>query len=86
MAVVDMVDSADAEDTVDIVETVEAVEPERATKVCGPIAKFTAICQIYAGSGNALRREETQVEPTIAFISIAGSNATAKSIASPPNV
>jgi hypothetical protein len=58
------------EDAVDTVDTVEAVEPETATKVSAAIAKLTAILQMHAESGNALRREETTMS---AFVSTAGS-------------
>ena len=74
---------ADVVDAVDAVDMVEAVEPETATKVSAPIAKLTAILQMHAGSGNALRREETTMS---AFASSAGSQVTSKSIASPTNV
>jgi hypothetical protein len=80
VGVVDVVLLADAEDAVD---TMEAVEPETATKGSAPIAKLTAILQIHAESGNALRREETTMS---AFVSSAGSQDTSKSIASPTNV
>ena len=84
VGVADVVDAADA------VDMVEAVEPETATKVSAPIAKLTAILQMHAGSGNALRREETteetMEETTNAFASSAGSQVMSKSIASPTNV
>jgi len=86
VGVVDLVNTADVEDAVNIVDTVEAVEPETATKVSAPIAKFTAILQMHAGSGNAPRREEITEETTSAFVSSAGSQATSKSIASATNV
>jgi hypothetical protein len=86
MGVVDVVDVAETEDAVDIVDTVEAVEPETATKVSAPVAKFTAILQMHAGSSNAPRREETMEETTSAFVSSAGSQAMSKSIAFPTNV
>jgi hypothetical protein len=81
-----VVDVVDAEDAVDTVDTVEAVEPKTATKVSAPIAKLTAILQMHAESGNALRREKTTEEMTSAFASSAGSQAMSKSIASPTNV
>ena len=83
VGVVDVVVAADAEDAVDTVDTVEAVEPETATKVSAPIAKLTAILQMHAESGNALRREETTMS---AFVSSAGFQDTSKSIASPTSV
>jgi hypothetical protein len=73
----------DAEDAVDAVNTVETVDPEIVTKVSALIAILTAILQIHAESGNALRREETTMS---AFASSAGSQATSKSTASPTNV
>jgi len=76
----------DAEDAVDVVDTVEAVEPETATKVSAPIAKLTAILQMYAGSRNAPRREETTEKTTSTFASSAGSQVMSKSFASPTNV
>jgi len=81
---VGMVDMVDTEDAVDTADTVEAVEPETATKVNVP--RLTAILQIHAGSGNALRREKTMEEMTSAFASSVGSRAMSKSIASPTNV
>jgi hypothetical protein len=83
VGMVDAEDAVDAEDMVDTVDTEEAVEPETATKVSAPRAKLTAILQMHAQSGNALRREETQMS---AFVSNAGSHDVSKSIASPPNV
>jgi len=83
VGVVDAEDFVDAEDTEDTVDTEEAVDPETATKVSAPIAKSTAILQMHAESGNALRREET---PMSAFVSSAGSQEMSKSIASPTNV
>jgi hypothetical protein len=80
VGVVDVVLVADAEDAVD---AMKAVEPETATKVSAPIAKLTAILQIHAESGNALRGEETTMS---AFVSSEGSQDTSKSIASPTNV
>jgi hypothetical protein len=80
MGVVDVLVVADAEDGVD---TMEAVEPETATTVSAPIAKMTAILQMQAESGNALRMEETTMS---ALVSSAGSQDTSKSIASPTNV
>ena len=74
---------AEAVGAVDAVDAVEAVEAEIATRVSAPIAKLTAILQMHAESGNALRREETTMS---AFASSAGSQATSKSIASPRNV
>jgi hypothetical protein len=76
-------DAVDTVDTVDMVDTVEAVEPVTARKVSAPIAKLTAIRQMHAESGNALRREETTMS---AFVSSVGSQAMSKSIASPTNV
>jgi len=81
--VAEAVGVVDAEDAVDAVDTVEAVEPETVTKVNAPIAKLTAILQMHAESGNALRREETMMS---AFASSAGSQDTSKSIASPTNI
>jgi hypothetical protein len=81
-----VVNVVDAEDAVDTVDTVEAVEQETATKVSAPIANLTAILQMHAGSGNALRREKTTEEMTCAFASSVGSQAMSKSIASPTNV
>jgi hypothetical protein len=81
--VVDAVDTVDAVDMMDTVDTKEAVELETATKVSVPSAKLTAILQMHAGSGNALRREETMMS---AFASNAGSQDTSKSIASPTNL
>jgi len=72
-----------AADSADPVDMIEAVEPETATKVSAPIAKLTAILQMHAESGNALRKEETTMS---AFVSSAGSQDTSKSIASPTNV
>jgi hypothetical protein len=83
MGMVDVVVTADTEDPVDTVDTVEAVEPETATKVSAPSAKLTAILQMHAESGNALRREETTMS---AFVSSAGFQDTSKSIASPTSV
>jgi hypothetical protein len=83
VCVVDVVVAADTEDAVDTVEAVEAVEPETATNVSAPIAKLTAILQMHAESGNALRREETAMS---AFVSSAGFQDTSKSIASPTSV
>ena len=85
VAVVDVVDAADAEDPVNTVDTVEAVEPETATKVSPPIAKFTDILQMHAGSANTLRREGA-TETMSVSASRAGSQATSKSIASPISV
>jgi hypothetical protein len=79
----DAEDAVDTADTMDTVDTEEAVEPETATKVVAPIAQLTAILQMHAESGNALRREETTMT---AFVSSAGSQDTSKSIASPTNV
>jgi bisphosphoglycerate-independent phosphoglycerate mutase (AlkP superfamily) len=73
-------------DAVGAVEAVEAVEAEIVTRVSAPIAKLTAILQMHAESGNALRREETAEETTSAFATSAGSQVTSKSIASPTNV
>jgi len=75
--------AVDVVDAVDVVETVEVVEAEIAKRVSAPIAKLTAIQQMHAESGNALRREETTMS---AFASSAGSQVTSKSIASPTNV
>jgi len=83
MAVVDMVVVPDAHDAVDTVDKVEAVEPETATKVSAPIAKLTAILQMHAESGTALRREETTMS---AFVSSVGFQDTSKSIASPTSI
>jgi hypothetical protein len=80
MGVVDVMVPADAEDAVD---TMKAVEPETAMKLSAPIAKLTAILQMHAESGNALRREETMMSR---FVSSADSKDTSKSIASPTNV
>jgi hypothetical protein len=80
VGVVEVVVTADADNAVD---TMEAVEPETPTKVNAPIAKLTAILQMHAESGNALRKEETMMS---AFVSSAGSQDTSKSIASPTNV
>jgi len=77
------VEAEDAEDAVDAVDAVEAVEAESATRVSAPIAKLTAILQMHAESGNALRREETTMST---FACSAGSQATWKSTASPTNV
>jgi len=74
---------AEAMGAVDAVDAVEAVEAEIATRVSAPIAKLTAILQMHAESGNALRREQTMMS---AFASSAGFQATSKSIASPTNV
>jgi hypothetical protein len=90
----------DVVDTVDVVDAVDAVDAENAVKaeiamemgnrVSAPIAKLTAIPQMHAGNGNALRREETAEETAketmSAFVSSAGSQATSKSIASPTNM
>jgi hypothetical protein len=73
-------------DAVGAVDAVEAVEAEIVTRVSAPIAKLTAILQMHAESGNALRREETAEETTSAFATSAGSQVTSKSIASPTNV
>ena len=83
VGMVDAEDVVDVEDTVDTVDTEEAVEPETATNLSAPIAKLTAILQMHAESGNALRREET---PMRAFVSSPGSQDMSKSIASPTNV
>ena len=78
---------AEAEvEAVGAVETVEAVEAEIVTRVSAPIAKLTAILQMHAESGNALRREETAEETTSAFATSAGSQVTSKLIASPTNI
>jgi len=82
-SVAEAVGVVDAEHAVDAVDTVEAVELESATQVSAPIAILTAILQMHAGSGNALRREETMMS---AFASNAGSQDTSKSIASPTNL
>jgi hypothetical protein len=76
-------DAVDGEDTKDTVDMDEAVEPEAATKVSAPIAKLTAILQMYAESGNALRRKET---PISTFGPSAGSQDPSKSIASHTHV
>ena len=73
----------DAVNTMDTVDTEEAVELETATKVSVPIAKLTAILQMHAESGNALRREETTMS---AFVCSAGSQDMSKLIASPSNI
>jgi len=73
----------DLEDVVHAVVLVEVVEPEIATKVSARIATLTAIIQMHAESGNALRREETTMST---FVSLAGSQETSKSIASPRNM
>jgi len=75
------VDGVDAVDVVD-----EAVEPDTAKRVSAPIAKLTAILQMHAGSGNALRREETMEEKMSASASSTGNQAISKSIVSPINV
>jgi hypothetical protein len=80
-----VVDAEDTVDAVDAVNTVETVDPETVTKVSALIATLTAILQMHAESANARRREET-TEMMSAFASGAGSQATSKSIASPPNV
>jgi len=75
-----------AVDAVGMVDVVEAVEAEILTRVSTPIAKLTAILQMYAESGNALRREEAVEETTSAYATSPGSQVTSKSIASPTNV
>jgi len=82
----DAVGAVDAVETLETVEAVEAVESEIFMRVSAPIAKLTAILQMHAESGNALRREETAEETTSAFATSAGSQVTSKSIASPTNV
>jgi len=77
------VDVEDSVDAVDTVHTVEAVEPETATKVSAPIAKFTVMLQMHAGSRNVLRREDSMMS---AFVSSAGFQDMSKSIVSPTNV
>ena len=80
-------DEVDAVDVVDAVnEMDEAVEPETAKRVCAPIANLTDILQMHAGSGNALRREETTEEMTSAFASSACSQGMSQLIASPTNI
>jgi hypothetical protein len=65
-----MAEAVGVVDVVDAVDKVEAVEQETATKVHAPIAQLTAILQMHAGNGNALRREETTMS---VFASSAGS-------------
>ena len=84
--VADAVCTVDAVETLEMVETVGAVEAEIITRVSAPIAKLTAILQMHAESGNALRREETAEETTSVFATSTGSQVTSKSIASPTNV
>jgi hypothetical protein len=81
--VAEAVCAVDSVDTVNVVETVEAVEVEIAMRVSAPSAKLTAILQMHAESGNALRREEATMS---AFTSSARSQVTSKSIVSPTNV
>jgi hypothetical protein len=83
---VGVADVLDAEDSINTVDTVEAVQPETATKVSAPIAQLTAILQMHAGNGNAVRREKTTEKMTTALASSAGSQAMSKLIASPTNV
>jgi hypothetical protein len=90
----DVVDTVDVVDVVDVVDAEKAVKAEIAmamgNRVSAPIAKLTAIPQMQAGNGNALRREETAEETAKATMSAfersAGSQATIKSIASPTNM
>ena len=89
MGAADAVAVVDAVERLEMVETVEPVEPVEAeivTRVSAPIANMTAILQMHAEHGNALRREETAEETTSAFATSAGSQVTSKSIASPTNV
>jgi hypothetical protein len=95
-----IVAGAKAEDTVDTVDVVDAVDAEKAVKaeiatemgnrVSAPIAKLTAIPQMHADNGNALRREETAEETAeevmSAFATSAGFQTISKSIVSPRNV
>jgi len=82
----DVVRALDAVQILETVEAVGAVEAEIVTRVSAPIAKLTAILQMHAESGDALRRQETAEETTSAFATSAGSQVTLKSIASPTNV
>jgi len=82
---VGMMDMEDTADKVDAVNKVETVDLETVIKVSAPIAKLTAILQMYAESANARRREET-TEMMSVFASSAGSQAMSKSIASSTNV
>ena len=84
---------AKAESTVyavDALDAEKAVEAEIATdmgnRVSAPIAKLTAILQMHAENGNALRREETAEEAMSAFATSAGFQTISKSIVSPRNV
>ena len=87
---------AEAEDVVAVVDAVDtenavkAVKAEIATdmgnRVSAPIAKLTAILQMHAENGNALRREETAEEAMSAFATSAGFQTISKSIVSPRNV
>ena len=74
---VDVVDAVDAADAVDAVDTEKAVKAEIATdmgnRVSAPIAKLTAILQMHAENGNALKREEIAEETMRAFVTSAGS-------------
>jgi hypothetical protein len=84
---------AKAEDAVDAVNAVDmekAVKAETATdmgnSVSAPIAKLTAILQMHAEDGNALRRQETAEEVMSTFTTSAGLQTISKSIVSPRNV
>jgi len=77
---------AKAEDVVDAVDAEKAeIAMEMGNRVSAPIAKLTAILQMHAENGNALRREETAEKTMSAFATSAGSYATSKSIAPPTN-
>jgi len=90
----DVVDAVDVGDVVDAVDEEKAVKAEIAmeigNRVSAPIAKLTAVPQMHAGNGNALRREktaeETANEMMSTFVTSAGFQVTSKSIASPTNV
>jgi hypothetical protein len=86
-AIVARVKGKDAVDAVDMEKAVKAeIATEMGNRVSAPIAKLTAILQMHAENGNALRREEIAEETMSAFATSTGSQATSKSIASPTNV
>jgi hypothetical protein len=85
-----IVAGAKVEVAVDAVDMEKAVKAEIAmdmgNRVSAPIAKLTAILQMHAENGNAIRREETAEDMMSAFATSTGSQATSKWIASPINV
>jgi len=81
----DAEDTEDAEDMEDAVAVVEVVELETATELSAPIVTLTAILQMHADSGNALRREE-KTEITSASTASVGTRAMPKLIAYPTNL